>query len=483
MAYLLFPTGLRLAIGLLAPHFIRWVCLLSDTLLALVVLLLLPTEPVTRLMLLFPIVSFYLASSLQSYKESLSHYWQKLLLVVGLVFVHTLAIGGIFLLLFKPLGLPPATLMTAMVVSLTGGVIVTPFLYLLADYLKHQVWLPLTPSLVHQDIRLSPWVLVWSVLFFSLGLLAELALLEQMKPLALLIILLPNIFLAYRYGWQGGVLASVMNSILLAAARQISGSFSSDQELLIFIASQALVGLGLGIAISRQHSLAQALQRANQQLADQLTEKQRLARQLISIEEDIRKSVARELHDEIGQNITAIQIQAMLTERIASTPEVKQSATNIHSIAMNIHHSTRQLLKQLRPHILDELGLEYAVRQLIQDMRFSERGITVQLSLGLDEQKLDDITSVTLFRMLQELLNNIAKHAQASEVQINLFPGSELTLEVKDNGVGLSDDWALKGQGLIGIRERVSALGGRFSIISNHSSTQGMHIVVNLPTK
>lgn len=137
----------------------------------------------------------------------------------------------------------------------------TPFLYLVADYLSHQTWHPLSPQLIHHDVKLKPKMLMWSLLFFSLGLLAELTLLEQMKPFALLIILLPTIFLAYRYGWQGGVLASSLNCILLATARQFSGSFSSDQELLIFMSSQAFVGLGLGIAISRQHQLALLLQK------------------------------------------------------------------------------------------------------------------------------------------------------------------------------------------------------------------------------
>ncbi len=135
------------------------------------------------------------------------------------------------------------TLIAVSIASLTGGIVLTPFLYLVADYLSHQTWHPLSPQLIHHDVKLKPKMLMWSLLFFSLGLLAELTLLEQMKPFALLIILLPTIFLAYRYGWQGGVLASSLNCILLATARQFSGSFSSDQELLIFMSSQAFVGL------------------------------------------------------------------------------------------------------------------------------------------------------------------------------------------------------------------------------------------------
>ncbi len=100
------------------------------------------------------------------------------------------------------------------------------------------------------------------------------------------------------------------------------------------------------------------------------------------MEEQIRKSVARVLHDDIGQNITSSQIQSMLAERLASNDYSKQAASTVQSLAMRIHQSTRQLVKQLRPHILDDLRLEHAIRQLVQEMRFAEQGMTVRLNMG-----------------------------------------------------------------------------------------------------
>lgn len=480
-AYLLFPTGLRLAAYLLVkPNYI-WVLLVSDLLLAGAIWAYLPTEA-DSVLLLMPIVAWVTVTFARQRWQHISLYWQKLLLIVALVVAHSAATGLTFVLLGKPLRINADTITAVTVASLTGGLVLTPFLYLVADYLRHQTWSPLTPQLIHQDVKLQPKMLVWSLFFFSSGLLAELTLLDQMKPFALLIIMLPTIFLAYRYGWQGGVLASSLNSILLATARQLSGSFESDQELLIFMSSQALIGLGLGIAISRQHQLSMLLQKVNQRLARELAVKQNLARQLVSVEEQIRKSVARELHDEIGQNITAIQIQSMLAQRLAEDEQAKSAATSIQSLAMRVHHSTRQLLKQLRPHILDELGLEHAIRQLIQEMRFTEQGIQVGLNIGVDPQKLDDTTSVTLFRIVQELLNNVSKHAKARNVNISLFPGSDMVLEVKDDGIGLPEDWRIRGQGIKGLTERVSALGGSLKLTTS-SNPGGTRIIVNLPTK
>lgn len=480
-AYLLFPTGLRLAAYLLVkPNYI-WVLLVSDLLLAGAIWAYLPTEA-DSVLLLMPLVAWVTVTFARQRWQHISLYWQKLLLIVALVVAHSAATGLTFVLLGKPLRINADTITAVTVASLTGGLVLTPFLYLVADYLRHQTWSPLTPQLIHQDVKLQPKMLVWSLFFFSSGLLAELTLLDQMKPFALLIIMLPTIFLAYRYGWQGGVLASSLNSILLATARQLSGSFESDQELLIFMSSQALIGLGLGIAISRQHQLSMLLQKVNQRLARELAVKQNLARQLISVEEQIRKSVARELHDEIGQNITAIQIQSMLAQRLAEDEQARSAATSIQSLAMRVHHSTRQLLKQLRPHILDELGLEHAIRQLIQEMRFTEQGIQVGLNIGVDPQKLDDTTSVTLFRIVQELLNNVSKHAKARNVNISLFPGSDMVLEVKDDGIGLPEDWRIRGQGIKGLTERVSALGGSLKLTTS-SNPGGTRIIVNLPTK
>lgn len=480
-AYLLFPTGLRLAAYLFIKPVHSWVFLVSDMLLAVAITEILPTTQIIYFLMLMPFVAWFVALCGRYRWQTLSLYWQKLLLIVAMVITHSVFIGLMFALIAKPLQISSTTTIAMAISSLTGGIVLTPFFYLLADYLQHQVWLPLRPQLIHHDVKLQPKMLLWSLFFFGSGLLAELTLLEQMKPFALLIIMLPTIFLAYRYGWQGGVLAASLNCILLATARQFNGSFNSNQELMIFMSSQALVGLGLGIAISRQHQLAQLLQKTNSRLAKELAEKQILARQLVSVEESIRKSIARELHDEIGQNITAIQIQSMLVGRLSENEQAINSANNIQSLAMRIHHSTRQLLTQLRPHILDELGLEHAIRQLVQEMKFKEQGIDVRLNMGLHTHKLDDTTMVTLFRITQELLNNIAKHAQARNVHISLFPGSDIVLDVKDDGVGLPNNWQILGQGLKGLNERASALGGKVTVTSPPKS--GTHIIVNLPAK
>ena len=478
-AALFLPAGLKLAALVLAPRPYRKPLLGCELALGGWLLYLLEHQQHELLLLLFPFVSYFLARPCAAIWQQLTTYWQRLLTLVGLVLLHGLVTGAIILLLSKPLALPASYAFSCSISAITGGILLTPFCYLLYDYLHKKIWEPLSPALIHHEITIQPSALLWAISFFSIGLIAELTFVKQLAPLVLLIMLLPNIFMAYRYGWQGGVLAAVMNSILLTTARQVSGSFANDMELKVFITTQALIGLGLGIAISRQYLLAHKLRQVNRELARELENKQHLARQLVQVEEEIRKSVARELHDEIGQNITAIQIQAMLADRTTQEENTKNIAEAIHSLSMRIHGTTRQLLTQLRPQILDELGLENALRQLAQEMKFAERQIDFRLNIGITGHKLDDITAVTLYRIIQELLNNVTKHSGATEVQLSLMPGSMFSLELRDNGRGLPDNWRSKGQGLRGIEERISALGGSLSI----QSGQGTRFIVNLPTK
>lgn len=479
VAGLFLPVGLRLAVLLIMPIRHWWVVLLSEVCIAISIINSMVFNPIDFLLILAPFISYALIRPLQSWWKQLETYWQQLLALLGFVVLNGLLQAAAIFLLSKPLALSITIIYSCTVATITGGIILAPFFYLLHDYLNRKVWVPLSPTLIHKEVTLRPSAFLWMMLFFCIGLIAELSFKQQMASLLLIVVLLPNIFMAYRYGWQGGVLAAVMNSILLTLAKKVMGSFTTYEEMQLFLITQAIVGLGLGIAISRQHLLSEKLKRVNTELAYELNSKQNLTRQLVHVEEDIRKSVARELHDEIGQNITAIQIQATLANRIANEDQTKNIANAINDLAFQIHSATRQLLTQLRPHILDELGLESALKQLANEMKFAERHVDFQLNIGFDTELLDEVTSVTLYRIVQELLNNATKHSDANEVHLTLLPGAIFSMEYRDNGIGLPNHWRTKGTGLKGLEERVTALGGNITI----DGTKGTRIVVTLPTK
>lgn len=151
-----------MAVYLLVKPAYLWVLILSDLLLAGAILVYLPTEA-DSVLLLMPFVAWFATSFARKRWQHLTLYWQKLLLIVALVIVHSAATGLTFVLLGKPLRINADTITAVTVASLTGGIVLTPFLYLVADYLRHQTWSPLTPQLIHQDVKLKPKMLVWSL--------------------------------------------------------------------------------------------------------------------------------------------------------------------------------------------------------------------------------------------------------------------------------------------------------------------------------
>ncbi|SUC27673.1 Sensor protein degS [Providencia rustigianii] len=270
-----------------------------------------------------------------------------------------------------------------------------------------------------------------------------------------------------------------MGSLIITFARQFQGAFDDLQELQLFLSSQALIGIGLGIAVSRQKQLAGNLQRYRQRLEQELQTRRDLMRKLVHTEEDIKKDIARELHDEIGQNITAIQIQSMLVKKTAPNELSRQAASQINELAQQIHQATRQLLRQLRPPVLDEMSLENALTHLIAEFAFEENNIQCTFYYGLKETPANETVLFTLYRLVQELLNNISKHAKATHIHISLDQiGDSIQLIAEDNGVGIPFSKRTSGFGLRGIEERVTALGGDWTLTTQN----GTKIIVNLPT-
>ena len=155
-----------------------------------------------------------------------------------------------------------------------------------------------------------------------------------------------------------------------------------------------------------------------------------------------------------------------------------EAANQINDLARRIHHSTRQLLRQLRPPALDELSFKDALHHLVNEFAFAERGIRCRFDYQLENTPENETVRFTLYRLLQELLNNVCKHADASDVSITLRQREHcLFLDVADNGVGILPE-KIPGFGIQGMRERVSALGGELTL----ESSNGTRVIVNLPT-
>ena len=183
----------------------------------------------------------------------------------------------------------------------------------------------------------------------------------------------------------------------------------------------------------------------NQSLQNELVRNQRLAERLLETEESVRREVARELHDDIGQTITAIRTQAGIVQRLApNSASVRQSGQLIEQLSLGVYDSVRRLLGRLRPRQLDDLTLEQAVRSLMREMELEDRGMVSHLAWRIDESLLSENQRVTLFRVCQEGLNNIVKHASASAVTLQGWQQEQrLMLVLEDDGCGLptGENW------------------------------------------
>lgn len=232
-----------------------------------------------------------------------------------------------------------------------------------------------------------------------------------------------------------------------------------------------------------------AIREAEQRSQDLLRQNRLLTRRLFSLQEAERRHLARELHDELGQWLTAIQAEA---EAICSSsgaerePGMCANARAIGKSAAEVQSVIRRILRRLRPSLLDELGLTESLQELAIQWRQHHPKIVCDLELAGNLDNLPESLNITLYRIVQEALTNIANHAQASHVKVWLrrVPGvasapEHLLLTVQDDGKGMDLNLPLKGLGMLGMRERVIASGGEFT--SHSAPGQGVCIEIRLP--
>jgi signal transduction histidine kinase len=221
---------------------------------------------------------------------------------------------------------------------------------------------------------------------------------------------------------------------------------------------------------------------AEEALRQSREELRQLASYQERIKEDERKRIAREIHDELGQNLLALRIDvSLLHTRTGTTHPILNK--KVHAVLDHIDSTMkamRLIINNLRPTVLD-LGLNAAMEWQVKEFQ-RRTGIICELLMPEEELILDDERATALFRILQESLNNILRHAQASCAQIELYSDNGiLSMKVADNGVGMFPGCRRKANsfGLVGIKERVSSLGGE--LIIENGPDKGTTVRVSIP--
>jgi signal transduction histidine kinase len=198
------------------------------------------------------------------------------------------------------------------------------------------------------------------------------------------------------------------------------------------------------------------------------------------VREDERTRVAREIHEELGQQLTGLKMDVAALKRKLD-PAMRPALSELNRAVDGTIQTVRRLASELRPSILDDFGLVAALEAQLTE--FERRaGVECQLEAATDDSKLSPEARTTLFRVFQEALTNIARHAGASRVWVRLISHSHrLELEVRDNGRGINPQ-EISGEGslgLVGMRERVRLLEGELQITG--TPEQGTSVLVSVP--
>jgi signal transduction histidine kinase len=271
-----------------------------------------------------------------------------------------------------------------------------------------------------------------------------------------------------------------LGNLYLADKIGAEGFTEDDERLLVELAAHAAIAVENARLYSQTSEALQQrvaeLRRANAQLA-------RLSSLVIDAQEQERRRLARELHDDTAQALASVLVRLRVLERIEDPHELRARLHEFRAVVAGALDDVRRMALDLRPNTLDDLGLVPALETYTR--QFAERwSVRVELAAEGMEARLPSPIELAVYRIVQEALTNIAKHAQAGRVQVEVrHQPRMLRVRVHDNGRGFDVATALasrdRGLGLFGMQERAQLVGGRLHITS--SPRQGTTVTVSIP--
>ena len=305
--------------------------------------------------------------------------------------------------------------------------------------------------------------------------------------------------------WDDAVVLLLTGLALMAAANgavfwlvgravrpfgQIVGALNQLQGGQFDVALPALAGTeaaAIGAAFNRmvgqlQQHIETERRAVRAELA--LSDKRELSRWIDHHVEEERRSIARELHDELGQSVTAMRSMALsIAQRTrALDPQAEQAARLIADEASRLYDAMHGIIPRLTPLVLDNFGLAEAINDLLERTRRSQAGVRIDAQVALADAPLGADAALALYRAAQEGITNALRHGQASELLLSVRgDAAEVALTLSDNGKGLPPGWSPRDghYGLRWLAERVEGLGGRFSLTP--ALPHGVQLQVHLP--
>jgi signal transduction histidine kinase len=281
--------------------------------------------------------------------------------------------------------------------------------------------------------------------------------------------------------WMG-FLAIVSSGLVLLLLAAISANFTTGRAL------RALAQLGAGLTRMRNGDYDSAIpvvgppeirkscEEANQlaaTLARLSRDNRELLRRIVAVQDDERRELARELHDEMGPLLFAIRANAIALSESAAhgAPEPGSPAHGVLEAAEALQRANRHILEGLSPLYVAELGLYESIQALLRNTQSQARGITLSSVIDRKLNDLDGLLSQTSYRVIQEGVTNVLRHARATRMDVAArIEGGQIAIEISDDGIGLADGWTF-GRGLTGMHERVRALDGTLEMQRENGRT------------
>jgi signal transduction histidine kinase len=211
------------------------------------------------------------------------------------------------------------------------------------------------------------------------------------------------------------------------------------------------------------------------------SENRSLLQQLVEIQEEERRELSRELHDELGPMLFAIRanVTALAEQTTSDERDRREARERVMQAADELQQSTRRILNQLHPLYMDDIGFYGCVERIVRDARRERPQIEVLTNIDPTVEQLSQLLRRTLYRTIQESMTNAVKHSDATKVEIETIVRNDaVDLEVRDNGSSWRET-PMYGRGLTGLRERVRALGGSFNFGQRGGWTRvacGIHV-------
>jgi signal transduction histidine kinase len=263
-----------------------------------------------------------------------------------------------------------------------------------------------------------------------------------------------------------------------------AGNLRLRYYLVRSVGTTLLIALSVAaISIYRTYILERTAEMQHGKVLAAEEELRRLSQQLVGAQEEERRALSRDLHDQVGQVLTALRMSLGNFERAVDgiDPRITRELDLAKRLAGQALRSTRDLAMGLRPTMLDDLGLQAALEWYArQHAKLYGVPVSVHISAGLDQ--LSDAQKTCIYRIVQESLNNVAKHARASSIEIAVASSlGTITLEISDDGLGfdMQKQEGGSGLGLLGMRERVTQLGG--DIVIKSTPNAGTRVSARLP--